>query len=51
MAINLRLTPQKPTFQTQNPVENMMKNPVEDFLAPFKQQKSEMEQKLSELSS
>lgn len=49
MAINLK-PPAKQSFTGTNPLQSFQ-NPVEDFLAPFKQQKTELEGKINEMTS
>lgn len=49
MAINLK-PPAKQSFTETNPLQSFQ-NPVEDFLAPFKQQKTELEGKINQMTS
>lgn len=49
MAINLK-APKKVDLNLQSPIQ-VFQNPVEDFLAPMKQTKSDLEQKIAQISS
>lgn len=49
MAINLK-APKKVDLKLQNPISSLQ-NPVEDFLAPMKQTKSDLEQKIAQISA
>jgi len=50
MAINLRNTPKKTAIPLSNPIATFQ-NPVDDFLAPFKQNNDELKQKIATISA